>query len=44
MSQDLQIRVVNAATGELLRELLFDPNREYQPTRAPKGPTRKPPK
>ncbi len=42
--QDLQIRVVDAATGELLRELILDPNRDYQPTGAPKGPTRKPPK
>ena len=42
--QDLQIRVVNAATGELLRDLVLDPNRDYQPTRAPKGPTRRPPK
>jgi transposase InsO family protein len=42
--QDLQIRVVHAATGELLRELILDPNRDYQPTGAPKGPTRKPPK
>jgi transposase InsO family protein len=42
--QDLDIRVVNAATGELLRELTLDPNRDYQPTRAPKGPTRRPPK
>ena len=42
--QDLQIRVVNAATGALLRELILDPNRDYQPTSAPKGPTRKPPK
>ncbi|ORV83897.1 IS481 family transposase [Mycolicibacterium iranicum] len=41
---DLQIRVVNAATGELLRELTLDPNRDYQPTGAPKGPTRQPPK
>jgi len=41
--QDLQIRV-NAATGELLRELILDPNRDYQPTGAPKGPTRRPPK
>ena len=39
--QDLEIRVVNAATGELLRELTLDPNRDYQPTGAPKGPTRK---
>lgn len=37
--QDLQIRVINAATGELLRELTLDPNRDYQPTRAPKDPT-----
>ena len=36
--QDLQIRVVHAATGELLRELILDPNRDYQPTGAPKGP------
>ena len=42
--QDLQIRVVNAATGELLRELILDPSRDYQPTGAPKGPTRRPPK
>ncbi len=42
--QDLQIRVVNAATGELLRQLTPDPNRDYQPTRAPKGPTHKPQK
>jgi transposase InsO family protein len=42
--QDLHIRVVNAATGELLRELVLDPNRNYQPTGAPKGPTRRPPK
>ncbi len=42
--QDLQIRVVNAATGELLRELILDPNRDYQPTGAPKGPTRHKPK
>jgi transposase InsO family protein len=42
--QDLQIRVVNAATGELLRDLILDPDRDYQPTGAPKGPTRKTPK
>lgn len=42
--QDLQVRVVNAATGELLRELILDPSRDYQPTGAPKGPTRRPPK
>jgi transposase InsO family protein len=39
--QDLHIRVVNAITGELLRELVLNPNTDYQPTGAPKGPTRK---
>lgn len=29
--QDLQVRVVNATTGELLRELTIDPTRDYQP-------------
>jgi transposase InsO family protein len=38
---DLHIRVVNAVTGELLRELELDPGRDYQPTGAPKGPTNK---
>jgi len=42
--QDLQIRVVNAATGELLRDLILDPTRDYQSTGAPKGPTKRPPK
>jgi transposase InsO family protein len=42
--QDLQITIINAATGEVLRELTLDPDRDYQPTGAPKGPTRKPPK
>ncbi|MEV5561260.1 IS481 family transposase [Nonomuraea wenchangensis] len=28
---DLHIRVANAATGELLRELILDPARDYQP-------------
>jgi transposase InsO family protein len=39
--QDLDVRVIDAATGELLRELTIDPRRDYQPTGAPKGPTRK---
>ena len=42
--QDLHIRVVNAATVELLRELALDPSRDYQPTGAPKGPTNRPTK
>jgi len=29
---DLDVRVLNAATGELLRELVLDPTRDYQPT------------
>lgn len=39
--QDLDITIINATTGEILRELVLDPNRDYQPTGAPKGPTRK---
>jgi Integrase core domain len=36
--QDLHIRIVAAATGELLRELTLNPNRNYQPTGRPPGP------
>ena len=35
--QDLDIRVVNAATGELLRELTLNPDRDYQPQK-PRNP------
>ena len=42
--QDLNIRIINAATGELLREFVLNPTRDYQPTGAPKGPTRKKPR
>lgn len=38
---DLHVRVVDATTGELLRQLTINPNRDYQPTGAPKGPTRR---
>jgi transposase InsO family protein len=31
LSQDLNIRVIAAKTGELLRELTLDPTRDYQP-------------
>ncbi|HEX3959493.1 MAG TPA: DDE-type integrase/transposase/recombinase [Trebonia sp.] len=41
--QDLHIRIINAATGEQLRELILDPTRNDQPTGAPKGPTRRHP-
>ena len=36
--QDLHIRIINAATGELIRELTLDPARDYQPTGRPPGP------
>lgn len=34
---DRDIRIINADTGELLRELVLDPTRDYQPRQA-KGP------
>jgi hypothetical protein len=33
--QDLDVRVINAITGELLRELTIDLSKDYQP-RTPK--------
>jgi Integrase core domain len=39
--QDLHVRVIHAATGELLRDLTIDPTRDYQPTGRPPGPTPK---
>jgi transposase InsO family protein len=39
--QDLHVTVINAATGELLRDLTIDPRRDYQPTRRPPGPPKK---
>jgi hypothetical protein len=39
LAQDLHVRVINAATGELLRELTLNPDRNYQPTGRPAGPT-----
>jgi transposase InsO family protein len=35
--QDLHIRVINASTGELLRELVLNPDKRYQPTGKPSG-------
>src|SRR5215831_1254360 len=35
---DLNIRIINAATGELLRHLTLDPTRIYQATGQPPGP------
>ena len=37
--QDLHIRIINAATGELLRDLTLNPAKNYQPTGKPPGPT-----
>jgi transposase InsO family protein len=40
---DLDIRVIHATTGELLRHLTLDPTRDYQPTgQPPQPPHRKP--
>jgi hypothetical protein len=41
--QDTHIRIIGAATGELLRELTLDAGRNYQPTGKPRKP-RRPPK
>jgi hypothetical protein len=38
--QDLHVTVVNAATGEILRDLIVDPRKDYQPTGHPPGPTK----
>jgi transposase InsO family protein len=35
---DLDVRVIDAATGELLRHLHLDPERDYQPLGRPPGP------
>jgi len=40
---DLYIRVVDAETGELLRELTLNPDRDYQPLGRPPGPPPKKP-
>lgn len=39
--EDLHVRIIDAATGEVLRELILDPHRDYQPTGRPPGPTPK---
>ena len=38
--QDLDIRIIDDATGELLRELVLDTTQRYQGTGRPPGPTR----
>lgn len=37
---DLHVRIVDTATGELLRALVINPSRDYQPTGRPPGPPR----
>jgi transposase InsO family protein len=44
LAQDVHIRIIDAATGELLRELILDPARDYQPTGQPPGPKKKTPR
>src|SRR5262252_9228807 len=41
--QDTHIRIIDAATGELLRDLTLDPARNYQPTGKPRRPKKKTP-
>lgn len=38
LADDLQIRIIHATTGELLRELTLDPTRDYQPLNNRKPP------
>lgn len=38
LAQDLDIRIINAATGELLRELQLDPTHDYQALNSRKPP------
>jgi transposase InsO family protein len=41
--QDLHVRIINAATGELIRDLTIDPTRDYQHRGAPRGRPKKKP-
>ena len=41
--QDLDIRIINAATGELIRQLTLDPTKDYQPRGLPCGRPKKNP-
>jgi len=44
LSRDLDIRIIDAATGELLRQLTLDTSRNYQPTgqSRPASPRKRP--
>jgi hypothetical protein len=39
--QDLDIRMINAATGALIRRLTPDPTRDHQPRNVPTGRPKK---
>ena len=40
---DLHIRVIHRHTGQLIRELILDPTRDYQPRGLPPGPPKRAP-
>lgn len=37
LAEDLNIRIIDAATGEILRDFVLDPTKDYQPTGRPPG-------
>ncbi|MGZ4770304.1 MAG: hypothetical protein ACXVLX_16710, partial [Ilumatobacteraceae bacterium] len=39
---DLEIRIIHAATGEIIRTLTLNPEHQYQPTGKPIGGPRRP--
>jgi hypothetical protein len=41
--QNLDVRIINAATGELIRQLTIDPTRDDQPRNVPCGRPKKRP-
>ena len=41
--QELRVRVINAATGELIHQLTLDPTKDYQPRGTPTGRPKKKP-
>ena len=41
--EDLDIRIINAATGQLIHQLTLDPTRDYQPRGTPRGRPKKKP-
>ena len=44
LAHDLHVRVINAATGILIRELIINPAKDYQPTGNRPGPKPKTPR